>query len=159
MKRVLVVLALVAAFAMVAGAAYAAEEDMPAEVTIESHSRYGELWASGSGAATLDARVARLAMRVDGDVAIEGGVHRLVIDGRESALAEGGGGTQLHLDDFSGTIVVAGANFTVAIEGEVSLHGMGRGHASFRGEGWWKTLHHRGLWSGSDPVTALLPIA
>ena len=95
-----------------------------------------------------------------GQASAEGREHfGLIRKASPEGLDEGGGGTQLHLDDFSGTIVVAGANFTVAIEGEVSLHGMGRGHASFRGEGWWKTLHHRGLWSGSDPVTALLPIA
>ncbi len=158
MKRVLTVLAMVAALGLVMGAAVAAEEEQtPTEVTIERHDGYGALWASGSGHVELDVRRAWVGLRVEGDVAIEGGVHRLVINGAESAEADSDGGTKVHLEDFSGTIFVSGAHYTVDVTGDVSLHGVGSGQATFRGEGWWRTLHRRGLWSGGDPIAIVSP--
>lgn len=155
MKRWLTLLALIAGSTLTAGIAVAQEAESPPDtVTIERHTSYGALWASGSGSATLDVRRAWVGMRVEGDVSIEGNVHRLLIDGTESSEAVGDG-TKVHLTGFAGTIVVVGAHYTVDIQGDVSLHGIGSGKATFRGEGWWRTLHKRGLWAGSDPIPDL----
>lgn len=138
-----------ALFATTATAASAQEGDE----TDQRH-RPGALWAKGTGEVHLDVHAARLGIRVSGDVTIVGPADLDVrINSVEQARAADGGQTIIVLEDFTGRIAVQGQDFTVDIEGEVYLHGVGSGHASFVGEGWWKTRHRRGLWPAAEPQT------
>jgi len=128
--------------------AVAAQDD----AATESH-RLGALWAKGSGSVELDVGYARLGMVVNGDVTIIGPAELDVrINSARDAVAEGGQ-TIIVLDDFTGRIAIHGSDFQVSIEGDVHLHGVGYGDASFVGTGWWKTRHHRGMWPSGEPRT------
>jgi len=136
-------LALVAASATAA----AAQTDDGAE----AH-RLGAIWAKGVGSAELQVDQGRVAMAVNGDVTIVGPADLDVrINAAPAAAALEGGQTIIVLDDFTGRIVVRGSDYTISVEGEVALHGIGRGQAQFVGRGWWKTRHHRGMWPAELP--------
>ena len=147
MKRVLTLVAMVAAFTMVAGAAFAQDRAAP-----DRRPHQGALWAAGNGTAVLEANQAWIGMRVDGDVSISGGVTLLRIDGEDDARPEATDRVDVTLDDFQGTIVVRGTDFVVEVDGRVALHGRGSGQASFDGQGWWHTLRNWGRWAGPDPI-------
>ncbi len=151
-KRLTTMLVLVLSAVMVAGVAVA--QDDPAEP--EHHRKYGALWAKGTGAVELDVDVAKLGMYVIGDVTIVGrsDLDVLINDAPLDRLAApDSDGTVIELTGFEGVIKIRGEDFDVTVEGEVKLHGRGGGSASFRGTGWWRTLHNRGLWPAGDPET------
>ena len=149
-KRLTTMLVLVISAVMVAGIAVAQDEGTDPE----HHRKYGALWAKGTGTAELDVDVAKLGMYVVGDVTIVGpaDLDVLINDAPFDRLAESDG-TVIELTGFEGVIKIRGENFDVTVEGDVKLHGRGGGSATFRGTGWWKTLHKRGLWPAGDPQT------
>ncbi len=152
MKRVLAVVATVAAFSMVVGTAFAQESDRSTDAAPDRRPHHGALWAAGNGTAVLDVTEGWVGMRVDGDVSITGGVTVLRITGDDDARTAEGDAVDVSLDDFQGTIVVRGTDFIVEIDGKVALHGRGSGQASFEGRGWWHTLRKWGRWAGPDPI-------
>jgi hypothetical protein len=100
MRRVLALVAAVAAFTMVAGTALAADDATARDLA--RHPHRGALWAVGEGTALLEVENGWVIMRVDGDVAIAGGVVDLRIDGVEAREPQTDGAVDLTLDDFTG---------------------------------------------------------
>ena len=152
MKRVLTLVAAVAAFTMVAGTALAAD-DSAATTDLARHPHRGALWAVGEGTGLIEVEDGWVIMRVDGDVVISGGVVDLRIDGEETREPQSDGAVDLTLDDFTGRVFVRGSDYTVEVDGRMALHGRGHGDASFDGKGWWHTRRAWGRWSGPDPIS------
>ena len=146
MRRILTVLAVAAvAGFVVAGVAVAQEELAP-----EHPHRPGKaLTASGDGTATLDVERGGVRLYVVGDVTIEGSADLdIQIESYESAglAAPESGSTTIVLTDFSGSVSIRGAEYSVTVEGHMTLHGHGTGDVSLQGSGLWKTRTDQGVW-------------
>ena len=141
MKKLIAMLTVIASVMAVAGVASA------------SHMEYGRLWSQGTGTSVLDVGQAKVQMLVDGDVVIIGPANLNVqIDSTDRAFTpEATDGTYIELTDFAGEIIVTGSDYTVTVEGEITMRGKGWGSASFVGTGRWKTLHRHGVWPASLP--------
>jgi len=146
MKKVFTLVAVVAMLATMTGTALGQDDSGDAPEVVELHNAdygVGAIWAKGSGTAELEATFGGVAMRVNGDVTITGGINIAVIDGERSSPDE------VRIQGFDGVIYVQGTDMLISLNGEIGLHGIGQGHAEFTGQGMWKTLHRRGLWRGT----------
>ena len=145
-------LALMSTVILVIGAismvAFAQDEGTDDEGKVHRHG-VGALWAKGTGSADLDVNHARVGIRLVGDITITGPADLDVRINGASRMAENDGGdTVIVLTDFDGTIGIHGHDFTVDADGEIGIRGRGSGSFTLVGEGWWKTLHRRGTWTG-----------
>lgn len=141
MKKLIAMVTVIASVMLVAGVASA------------SHTDYGRLWSEGTGTSVLEVGQAKVQMVVDGDVVITGPANLNVqIDSTDRAFAsEDHDGTHIELTSFTGEIIVTGSDYTVTVEGDITMRGKGWGNASFIGTGRWKTLHRHGVWPASLP--------
>ncbi len=149
-KRLALISTVILAVGAVSMVAVAQDERTDDEGKVHRHG-VGALWARGTGAADLDVDHARVGIRLVGDITITGPADLDVrIDGASRRAAESdGGGTVIVLIDFDGTIGIHGHDFTVDADGEIGIRGRGSGSFTLVGEGWWKTLHRRGTWTGA----------
>jgi len=101
----------------------------------------GWLYAKGTGSVEIDmGGVIRMA--IDGDLIVtdHAGDMQVDIDGGAQRFAEPeGGGTDVILNDFSGTVRVKGSNFSVSFDGDIKLQAHGHGQAWLDGQGIYKT--------------------
>jgi len=150
-RRVIALLSLVAVFMSVAVAATADEVDNRA-------AGYGRVWAKGTGTAILDGKGV-VHMAIDGDVVIfdyagdakvkVGAVPEEGPDGTGARLQDVDPTTTYTFDNFRGRLHIAGSDLRIEAEGSMKFRGHGQGSVEVDGRGWWKTLQHRGTWSGS----------
>ena len=109
----------------------------------------GAIWACGTGSADLDVVHGAVRIRLSGDITIIGPADLDVrINGQRGVMTEGGD-TVVVLNDFDGTVGVRGDDYTIDADGDIALRGRGTGSAVLTGDGRWKTLHNRGVWTGT----------
>lgn len=141
MKKLIAMVSVVAAVMLVGSVAFAA------------HTDYGQLWSEGTGSTELQVGEAKVQMYVTGDVRIVGPASlRVEISGSDRLLApDSRDGTDIELTNYSGEIIVTGADYTVSVQGDIVMRGKGWGSATFVGTGRWKSLHRHGVWPASLP--------
>ena len=141
-RKLTIAVVAVLSLMLVAGAAWAQEErhsDRPGR----------SIWASGDGTVEASVEAGGMKLFVVGDVSISGPADlNIEIESFETTglLAPEAGGTEVELTGFSGSVFVRGSDYTVEIDGHVTLHGHGRGEISLDGSGLWKTRTSQGVW-------------
>ena len=154
-RRVIALLGLVAILMTAAVAAHAEEADAAGSGSVEGN---GWVWAKGIGTAILDGQ-GRVHMAIDGDVVIYdyagdavvkmGAVPEEEPDGPLAQLQTVDPTTTYTFDNFRGRIYISGSDFRIEAEGSMKFRGHGQGVVEVEGEGWWRTLHRHGTWSGA----------
>lgn len=146
MRKMLTVLAALAMVATMTGTALAQDDAQGgAPEVVELHTTdygVGAIWARGTGNAELAVEYGAVAMRINGDVTVAGGINVGIVDGE---FVDG----DIRLQNFDGVIYVQGTDMEISADGTMGFHGMGRGRAQLTGQGRWKTLHHHGVWRGT----------
>ncbi len=154
MRRAIALVALAAtAVLMVAPAVMAETDSTGSEVATEAEVQRPErrvptLRAFGEGKAEFDVERGGIRLFIVGDVTIKGPSDLDVrIESWEGeSLAAPEGGTEIQLTDFSGSVFIRGADYTVEAEGTMVICAAGFGTVELTGTGLWKTKSSKGTW-------------